>query len=444
MILGFRLDWQRAKDFTVLLLVGGWLVASGDNTAAAAPLDELMRTAMVQSHDLKAARAQIDAAMGRLKQAGLWPNPRLELSNETGAVFNNDGAYARSVAFAQDFPIAGRIGRAEDVARVDVARALAELNEAERKLLGDIATTYYTIAALDQKLAVRDRLIAIEASLVSVSAARYKAGEVSALDVNSATLELERLRQERTALAAERVASLKTLAGLVGLGPDAPLSVETAMPSLTDLPSLAELTDQALSRRPDLRLFALVADRATAEQALARASAWEDWTVSLGVKQDKLFVVGAPAQPADNALMMTVTVPFPLFNRNQGTQAAAAADEVTAREQAEALRLRIENEVAGDYARAAALADVVRQYKSRALPLGQSNAVLARDSYRKGQLSMTDVVQASRLELDLNNSYIDAVAEYLAAIAELNTAAVTYASLMTHPQDAPLGSSGDR
>lgn len=431
------------RSLALLAFVCASLTPLVPASAAGLTLDELMRSAVVESHDLKAARAQIDAAIGRLAQAGLWPNPRLQLSNESGAPFNNDGAYSRAFAFAQDFPVAGRIARGEDVARVDVARALAEVNEAERKLLGDVLTTYYDLTVLDQRLAMRDRLIAIETSLVSVSAARYRAGEVSELDVNAATLELERSRQEQTTLGAERSNKLKTLASLVGLGANAPLAVETSLPTPEKIAPLAGLTSQALLRRPDLRLLALAADRAQAEQALARASAWEDWTVSFGVRQDKLFVLGAPVQPADGALTMTLTIPLPLLNQNQGSEAAARADEVTAREQAQALRLRIENEVAAAFEKANALLGVAQQYRLLSLPLGQRSAALARSAYRSGQLSMTEVVQIERQEIDLNTSYIDAVAQYLTAVASLNTSTVAYASLMTHPTEASA-ISGDR
>ncbi len=325
--------------------------------------------------------------------------------------------------------------RSQPIAKRDVARALAEVNEAERKLLGEIATAYYNIAALDHKIVLHDRLISIEASLVGASVARHKAGEVSELDVNTATIELERLRQERIVLTADRAAALKTLAALVGLGPDAPLVIDTALPQPKDLRPLEQLTDEALARRPDLRLVTLTADRARAEQALAQASAWEDWNVSVGARQDRLAIVGAPIQPADRALMLTLTIPVPLFDRKQGTEAAAAADEMTAHEQVAALRLRIENEVAGEFERVTGLLVAVRQYNASTLPLAQHNAALAREAYRNGQLSILDVVQTGRQEIDLNTSYIDTLARYFAAVAHLNTATVEYTSIMTHPEE---------
>jgi cobalt-zinc-cadmium efflux system outer membrane protein len=417
----------------VLLLAGAMTLGSRPLAAASYTLNEVMHQALIRNHDLKAARAQVNAALGRLKQSGLWPNPKLELSNESDRAFANQGAFTRSVGLTQDFPIAGRIGRAQDVSRVDVARALAEVNEAERTLLADVAKSFYEIVVLDQKIALRDRLINVETSLVATSTKRQKAGEVSELDVNAATLELQRLHQERIVLTGQRAAALRTLAGFVGLPSNAALAVNTALPPFIRLPPVAQLVDQALRRRPDLRLLVLAENRALAEQLLAKASAWEDWSVSLGVRQDKLFIEGAPPQQADSATMMKLTIPLPLFNRNQGTEAAAEADREAAREKFAALQVRIENEVSGKFEQVKRLLEAIRAYNEQTLPLSRRDAELARDAYGKGQLSISEVVQAGRREIDLNTSYADTLALYLRAIAELNAASVAQARFETQP-----------
>jgi outer membrane protein, heavy metal efflux system len=412
--------------------------------AAGLTLEDLMREALAHNHDLAAARSQVDAAFGRLTQVGLRPNPRLELSNETDALFNNEGQYTRSVGITQEFPITDRLARAQAVARVDVARALAEVNEAERQLLRDITTAFYEVVTLDQRISLRERLIRVDESLVADSTNRQKVGEVSELDVNTATLELERLRQERMALSGARAAAIKTLAGIVGYPADATPAIDTTPPSIAPPLPLAGLTRQALDRRTDLRLLALSADRAQAELLLAEASVWADWSISLGVRQDKLVIVGAPTQPADKALMLTLAVPLPLVNRNQGSRAAAVAEATSAREQLIALQLRIGNEVAGRHEQVSGLLTALNAYTERTLPLSRRNTELARDAYRKGQLSIADVVQAERQENDLNTGYADTFAQFLRALAELNAATVTDAPLMTHPVEGSAGKSGDR
>ncbi|MHB8405470.1 MAG: TolC family protein [Gammaproteobacteria bacterium] len=436
-----RLKRRRGRFLPLFCAV--LLAWSGAALAQGLTLDATMRQALVRNQDLRAARSAVDAARGRLEQAGLWPNPRLMLSNDTGRPFNNAAEYTRSVGISQDFPIAGRIGRAKDVGRVDVARALAEVNDAERRLLGEVASSFYNVVTFDQQIALRDRLIGIDKSLVNTSQVRQKAGEVSELDVNTATLDLERLHQERTVLTGERAAALAQLAALLGLSPDATPTLDSTPPPVTPLPPLTRLIEQALRERPDLRLLALAADRAQAERALASSSAWEDWSVSLGVQQNQRAIVGAPFQPADKTLMLSLSIPLPLFNRNQGASAAAVADEERAREQLAALRLRIENDVAGKYAQVMRLLTALNAYTRHTLPLSRSNAELARNAYRQGQVSIVEVIQAERQENELNTAYTDAIGQYLQALAALNTATVAWTPLMTHPVNSSAGQSGE-
>lgn len=433
---------MRRNGWILPLLSVVLLVWSNATLAQGLTLEQAMREALVRNQDLRAARSAVDAARGRLEQAGLWPNPRLVLSNNTGGPLNNAGEYTRSVGISQDFPIVGRIGRAKDVARVDVARALAEVNEAERRLLGEVAASFYGVVTLDQQIGLRDRLIGVDEALVNTTRARQKAGEVSELDVNTAELELERLRQERTVLTGERTATLAKLVALMGLPPNATPTLDTTPPAVTPLPPLTRLTAQALNERPDLRLLVLTADRAQAERALARSSSWEDWNLSLGVQQDKRVIAGAPPQSTDKALMLSLSIPLPLFNRNQGAIAAATANEESAREQLAALRLRVENSLAGEYAQVTRLVSALDAYTRNTLPLSYRNAELARNAYRQGQVSIVEVIQAERQENELNTAYTDALGQYLQALAALNTTAVTWTPLMTHTVDSSAGQSG--
>lgn len=420
---------------TVLLLLFGNAMAGRAASASETKLDRdgVVRLALVRNHDLQAARAQVKAALGRLQQAGLWPSPRLELNNDTDRPFANEGGYARSVGLSQEFPISGRLSLAEDVARVDVALALAEVNEAERKLIGDVASTYFDIVVIDQKLQMRDDLIRSVTNLEAASRARFRAGEVSELDVNAATLELLRLKQDRALLVGERAATLRALAGAVGLDAAEALILDTAAAPIKAIDNSPASVGQAIERRPDLRLLNLSANRAEAENALASASAWEDWNLSLGVRRDRLVIQGLPRQQADDVLTMTLSIPIPLVNRNQGTQNAATAEKEASLEKAIALRQRIENEVIGLLEQLTQLLGTVKAYEAEALPLSRKNSELARAAYHNGQISIVDVVQAERQEKDVGANYADALSQYFHKIVLLDTAMVSNAELMTRP-----------
>ncbi|HDO7893215.1 TPA: TolC family protein, partial [Legionella pneumophila] len=95
-------------------------------------LKQVTQMALCANRDLKAARLNVSIAQARLVQAGLWSNPSLNLNNNDDRIFNNEGEYSRTVGFTQAFPISGRIARQKKVARIDVAKAMVEIREAER------------------------------------------------------------------------------------------------------------------------------------------------------------------------------------------------------------------------------------------------------------------------------------------------------------------------
>src|SRR5437879_13665365 len=56
--------------------------AQGPSSHAEMTVDELVARALADNPELRAARREIDAALGRLRQAGLRPNPMLELGGQ--------------------------------------------------------------------------------------------------------------------------------------------------------------------------------------------------------------------------------------------------------------------------------------------------------------------------------------------------------------------------
>jgi cobalt-zinc-cadmium efflux system outer membrane protein len=400
-------------------------------SAGGLTLDAALEQAINNNADLAAARSTVEEARGRLKQAGLWPNPRLDISNVSDKSFRNEGEYDRSAGLSYEFPIAGRIARQADVARVDVALALAELNEGERRLLGDVASSFYEIVSDKRQIALRDRLIAVEQSLVKATQARFRAGEVSALDVNTATLELQRLQQERAVLDSMRAAKLAQFVALLGQTQGRELQLEATLPAIEPTRPLAQLIEAAVQSRPDLRFALLSIDRARADKKLASASAWEDWSVAVGVRQSLTVLDGVPPQSQDKALMTSLSIPLPLINRNQGARAAVASATLAASARARGLELRVRQEVAGQYEQTTRLAGALQAYEGSILPLSARNAEEARTAYRRGQIGIAGVVQIERQALDVNTGYETALLQYLQSLAALNTATFAWSNIGT-------------
>lgn len=410
--------------------------------AAGLTLDDAIRAALQDNQELQAARQSIDVAQARAVQSGLWPNPRLEIGRTTDAPFRNQGESSTSISVSQDLPVTGRLAKQKAVASVDVALALAEVDDAERRLAGEVAEAFYGLVSVGKQIEVRERLIAIDQQLVVVTRDRFAAAEVSEIDANTASLDLQRLVQERSGLEASRAALTAALNRLLSRPADAPVRLDDSLPAAVAMPPLADLQQTALERRADLRAALLAVDRFDAERVLASASRWEDWTLSLGQQRDRLVVDGAPPQDADMALTLNLAVPIPLFNRNQGSVAAARDGAMQATTSAGALRFRIESEVASAYQEAQRLEGALLGYTERLLPLSERNVMLAHQAYRQGQIAIMEIVLVQRQHSDFNLAYLETLDRYLKARARLTTAIDGYRSRSAPTDAAPAATTG--
>jgi len=421
----------------VLIGLVAWSVSVGAAAAVettAFNLHQLIEIAQRDNKNLQAARYAVAVGHARLVQAGLWPNPRLDVSGNSDFAFRNEGEYGSSAGISQQFPIAGRILRQQNVARVDVALAQTEVEEAERQLAGEVAADVYRLLVVARQIQSRDKLIGVEEKLATATRERMKAAEVSELDVNTVQLDLDRLAQERALLKNQQLSLLVTLNTLIGRPAHTPLSINEPLPEANALPSEQQLVAQAFQARPDLRGALLSADRAQAEEALAKARRWEDWSLSLGLNQDRLAIEGAPPQSSDRSIGFSLSIPLPLFNRNQGSIAEAQANAEQSWARIEALRLAIGSEIAGAHSEAANLQQLVIQYRQSLLPVSERNVQLAQQGYRQGQTSIIEVVQAQRQLADLNAAYLNTLDQFLQALVHLRTAAADYS---TAPSPAP-------
>ena len=164
-------------------------------------LPQLILAAQRDNKELLAARYVVDIGRARLVQAGLLPNPRVNVSGASGIAFGDSAAYGVAVGITQDFPMTGRILRQQDVARVDVALAQAEVADAERRLAGEVASGVYRVLIVERQISTVDGLVTVDERLAKVTRSRYRAAEVSELDVNIVALDcaslLRAVRQRR-------------------------------------------------------------------------------------------------------------------------------------------------------------------------------------------------------------------------------------------------------
>ena len=406
-----------------LLHVFGLIAAACalSNSAQAITLDDAVRAALAGNLDLRAAKYEVEKARGRLIQAGLWPNPSAEFGFRSDLLGNNEGERTVSAGFVQAFPITGRLKFAKQVSRVDVAQAMVEIRNRERLLIGEVQRDYLTALPLQRQIAANREFIGVNRDFVTLFQERLKKAEVSEVEVNLARVEMLRVELETAVLGADLSSRELALKQRLGIGPAGRLEVEGDVEALAAKFRPEKYSPTMVVNRPDLRLIELSVDRAQAEIRLARAAAWEDWSVALDYENDRT-TDDPNGLGTNNFSGLKFSIPLALWNRNQGKvhEQQAAADQ--ARQQIDALRLSIRTEIATSIAQATKLREVVGTYQTTLLPTLASTTELLKKGLKDGLTDATRLVQAQQQRATLRASYLTAYTSYVEALVELETA----------------------
>lgn len=375
-------------------------------------LADALARAQARSPLLTAAQAAVAAAEGRARQAGLPPNPEAGLQSENLAgsgQYRDFKSAETTLSVSQRLELGGkrRARQAAAVAEVEAARLGAAIAKAD--LDHEVAVRYAEALATRDRLSLARETAERAESLAKAAAALVEAGREPPLRALRAEAASREAAATVVAAEAEAEAARRALATLWGEAADAVDLVDTPAPEAVGARGVdpAETLDARLAR----------AERRTAEAVIdrERAAARPDLTVQAGVRRFQ--------QNGDSALVVGVSAPIPVFNRNQGAVAAARAD-ATAAEARERLALARSIRTLRDAQASLVAANArVEALRGRILPGAETAVDLARRGFEAGKFSLLDVLDAQTALTTARTDLIAARLERAKALAALERAA---------------------
>ena len=414
------------KKLLLVLLVICVIIISASAPGFAQPLltlDAAVNSALTDNRELAAARMRVEEAKARLVQAGLLPNPELEVAGKFDSAFRNEGEHTFGFGLAQPFSVSGRIVAQKGVARVDIERTSAEVANLERRIVGEVRRAFTELFRAEEHIKLQEFLIGLNEELLTAMKAALKRGQISEKDVNTIQIALQQARQRQKVLETQRRSRLLELNKLLGQPADFDF-IAVGKLELQALPELsAFVLAKALDRRPDYVGAQLDVDLARSEQRLTKAERFEAWRIGVGYEHEQSVVDGALSQGVDQFVGLKLSIPLPLFDRKQGRILETLALEDRAQKTAEALKLQIAQELADALNRVKTLASLLESYAPGILKRAESNVKLVEDGYRQGLTSIVEVIQSRQQFAELKSSYIDTLAEYQWAVIDLEIAA---------------------
>src|SRR4030095_7327881 len=102
----------------------------------------LFQRALTSNLELTAVRLEISKARARLRQAGLRPNPSLDVEQMTGGLTGSAGERETSIGVSLPLEVGGQRRRRIDVAQAQLEATEAEVAEHERRLAAEVFVAY--------------------------------------------------------------------------------------------------------------------------------------------------------------------------------------------------------------------------------------------------------------------------------------------------------------
>jgi len=342
--------------------------------------------------------ARISAARGRWVQVGLRKNP---VVGYVGNDIGEGGSAGKQGGFVtQVFITADKRHLAREVVERELTQLHHELEVARRRVLGDVNVHFMESYFAQKGIEMVSQLAALAEQEVKAMQQLLAAQEVATLEVLTAQRLRDRIQLQLQQRQLQRNSAWQKLTAVAGR-PD--LGVTTLVHQLpTDLPPLVWETtlQQLLATSPELASALAARETAGWNVELARAQRYPNLQVTAGLQGDTL---------ADETLAnLSVGVPLPLFDRNQGGIAAAEGQLAAADSEINRVRLQLQRRLAILFQEYLVAHSRVEFFQQRILPNVEQSLQLAEEGFRQGQLDYLTVVRTRKELIQTKREQLEA------------------------------------
>lgn len=371
---------------------------------------------------LRSTQANLAAAEGEFTDARalLWNNPQLatEWRKRTIPQTTDPARINREWMFglAQTFEIAGQQDMRRSAAKQSLAATQEVIAETRRQLRAEVEQQFVRVLSLQLRIQMEERTLKLIQEAATAVKKRVAAGEDSRLDGNLAKVEAERAQNQVSLLREQLVQARAELAALLQLPdnnlPEASGTLDTSLASYT----LEELLAGA-ANRPLLRAFEHREKAARSRLDLERAAVYPDVTLGLSTARE------GPADSRDRITGLSVSLPLPLFRRNDTGIGRAATDLTQVQVQKQAVQRDARAQVLALWERWENLKTRVNRLSESVLPSLEENQHLSSVSFRAGEIGLLQLLLVNRQVLDGQRDLLDARTELRLTKVTLEAAA---------------------
>lgn len=374
-------------------------------------LADLEAKAMAGNPAMARAGALVSAARGNYLQVGLYPNPTVGYE---GQQLGSGGlAEQHGVVFGQDIVTGGKLRLNREVATQQIRIAEQEYAKVELRVLTDVRKTYYQVLIAQRQSELANDLIALSQEVTRAVDLLHRAKEVGRGDILQASLERQQAEILLEASQQRLQAAWRELAAIIG-DPTLKMQPLAGDPTATSLDlKFDEVLLRLQSQSPELAAAAAQLQRARLSLERERVQPIPNLTLQGTVNWIDNGIGGKP----DGGVLLSV--PVPIFDRNQGAIMRAEREMVAARQAITQLELDLQQRLAPIYENYANARQQATRYREAILPQAAESLKLSREMYQAGELNYTALLTVQRTFAFANRDYLETILRLRTAEAEI-------------------------
>ncbi len=386
-------------------------------------LEELQQMALQSNPTFAQSAANIQAAEGRKKQSGLYPNPTVGYQGEQirGGSFHGG---EQGFFVQQDIVLGGKLGLNRKIFDQELKQAETEAEEQKLRAVTNVRMSYIQALAAQQTLELRQNLSKLANDAVETSHQLANVGQADAPDVLASEVEAQQAQLAVTMAEQNQQRVWKALAAVVG-NPRLPLmklegKLEDTPPVNTD-----ELVEKIVNESPAVRIAELGVKRAEAALVREKRESIPDLQLRGGMEQNRELLYAPSGKAVGLQGFADVGVRIPIFNRNQGNIATAKADAERAKREVERVRLLLRERAAGVVQNYTFSQTAVDRYKNQMIPKAQKAYEMYSKKYQEMAAAYPQVLISQRTLMQLEVSYIAALESFATSSLSLQSYLLT-------------------
>jgi len=386
-------------------------------------LEELQQMALQNNPTFAQAAANIQAAEGRKKQSGLYPNPTVGYQGEQirGGSFRGG---EQGLFVQQDIVLGGKLRLNRKIFDQELKQAEAEAEEQKLRVVTNVRMSYIQALAAQQTLELRQNLSKLAAAAVETSHQLANVGQADAPDVLESEVEAQQAQLAVTMAEQNHQRVWKALAAVVG-NPRLPFMKLEGKLEDTPPVNAEELVEKIVNESPAVRIAELGVKRAEAALAREKREPIPDLQLRGGMEQNRELLSAPSGRSVGLQGFADVGVRIPIFNRNQGNIATAKADADRARREVERVKLLLRERAAGVVQNYTFSQTAVDRYKNQMIPRARKAYELYSKKYQEMAAAYPQVLIAQRTLMQLEVSYINALESFATSSLSLQSYLLT-------------------